>query len=90
MGHFSGDRGRLSLVTTADDVDASTVEPVEESVQGGAGHCADLIPDDHTVNELLPHYQASTPSGHSIGRSCGRSGPGSRWPASLWSGDGSG
>ena len=55
MGHFSGNRGRLSLVATADDLDASTLEPVEESFQGGVGHCADLVPDDHTGNELLPH-----------------------------------
>ena len=55
VGHFSGNRGRLSLVATADDLDASTLEPVEESFQRGAGHCADLVPDDHTVNELLPH-----------------------------------
>ena len=55
VGHFSGNRGRLSLVATADDLDASTLEPVEESFQGGAGHCADLVPDDHTGNELLPH-----------------------------------
>ena len=54
-GHFSGDRGRLSLVATADDLDASTLEPVEESFQGGAGLCADLVTDDHTGNELLPH-----------------------------------
>ena len=46
--HFSGNRGRLSLVATADDLDASTFEPVEESFQGGAGRCADLVPDDHT------------------------------------------
>ena len=55
MGHFSGDKGRLSLVATADDLDASTLEPVEKSFQGGAGHCADLVPDDHTGSELLPH-----------------------------------
>ena len=55
VGHFSGDSGRLSLVATADDLDASTLEPVEESFQGGAGHCADLVPDDHTGNEFLPH-----------------------------------
>ena len=47
---FSGNRGRLSLVATADDLDASTLEPVEESFQGGAGHCADLVPDDHIGN----------------------------------------
>ena len=39
---------RMSLV-------ASTLEPVEKSFQGGAEHCADLVPDDHTGNELLPH-----------------------------------
>ena len=55
VGHFSGDRGRLSLVATADDLDASTLEPIEGSFQGGAGHCGDLVPDDHTGNELLPH-----------------------------------
>ena len=47
LWHFSGVRGRLSLVATADDLDASTLEPVEESFQGGAGHCADLVPDNH-------------------------------------------
>ena len=79
------------MVAIADDLDASTLEPVEESFQGRAGHCADLVPDDHTGNELLPHpFQASTPSCHSNGRSCGRSGPGRPWPASLWPGDGSG
>ena len=55
VGHFSGNRGRLSLVATADDLDALTLGPVEESFQGGSGHCADLVPDDHTGNELLPH-----------------------------------
>ena len=38
--HFSGDWGRL---------------PVEEAFQSGAGHCADLVPDDHTGNEFLSH-----------------------------------
>ena len=51
VGHFSGDRGWLPLVATADDLDASTLESVEESFQGGAGHCADLVPDNHTGNE---------------------------------------
>ena len=55
VGHFSGDRGRLSLFATADDLDASTFEPVEESFQSGAGHCANLVPADHTGNELLPY-----------------------------------
>ena len=53
MGHLFGDRGRLSLVATANELDASTLEPVEESFQGWAWHCADLVPDDHTVNELM-------------------------------------
>ena len=71
MGHFSGDRGRLSLVATADDLDASTLEPVEESFQGGAGHCADLVPDDHSRNELLPHpfrrpLRLATPSEEAV------------------------
>ena len=36
--HFSGDWGRLPLVATADDLDTSTLEPVEEGFQrvGGA------------------------------------------------------
>ena len=29
--------------------------PVEEDAQSGAGHCADLVPDDHTGNEFLSH-----------------------------------
>ena len=71
VGHFSDDRGRLSLVATADDLDASTLEPVEESFQGGAGHCADLVPDDHTGNELLPHpfwrpLRLATPSEEAV------------------------
>ena len=71
VGHFSGDRVRLSLVATADDLDASTLEPVEESLQGGAGHCADLVPDDHTGNELLPHpfrspLRLATPSEEAV------------------------
>ena len=71
VGHFSCDRGRLSLVATADDLDASTLEPVEESFQGGAGHCADLVPDDHTRNELLPHpfrrpLRLATPSEEAV------------------------
>ena len=71
MGHFSGDRRRLSLVATAYDLNASTLEPVEESFQGGAGHCADLVPDDHTGNELLPHpfrrpFRLATPSEEAV------------------------
>ena len=53
MWHFSGDWWRLPLVATADDLDAPTPEPVEEGFQSGAGHCADLVPDDHTGNEFL-------------------------------------
>ena len=53
--HFSGDWGRLPLVATADDLDAQTLEPVEEGFQCGAGHCANLVPDDHTGNEFLSH-----------------------------------
>ena len=37
VGDFSGDRGRLSLVATADDLDASTLEQVQESFQVKAG-----------------------------------------------------
>ena len=71
VGHFSGDRGRLSLVATADDLDASTLEPVEESFQRGAGHCADLVRDDHMGNELLPHpfrrpLRLATPSEEAV------------------------
>ena len=53
--HYSGDWGRLPLVATADDLDAPSLEPVEEGFQSGAGHCADLVPDDHTGNEFLFH-----------------------------------
>ena len=53
--HFCGDWGRLPLVVTADDLDAPTLEPVEEGFQSGAGHCADLVRDDHTGNEFLSH-----------------------------------
>ena len=51
--HFSRDLGRLPLVATADDLDASTLEQVEEDIQSGAGHCLDLVPDDHAEDELL-------------------------------------
>ena len=40
---------------TADDLDVPTFEPAKEGFQGGAGHRAHLIPDDHTGNECLPH-----------------------------------
>ena len=53
--HFSGDWGRLPLVAAADDLDAPTLEPVEEGFQSGAGHCADLVPYDQTGNKLLSH-----------------------------------
>ena len=53
--HFSGDWGRLPLVTAADDLDAPTLESVEKGFQSGVGHCADLVPDDHTGNEFLSH-----------------------------------
>ena len=71
VGHFSGDRGRLSLLATADDLDASTLEPVEQSFQSGAGHCEDLVPDDHTGNELLSHpfrrpLRLATPSEEAV------------------------
>ena len=86
VGHFCGDRRRLSLVATADDLDASTIEPVEESFQGGAGHCADLVPDDHTGNEILPHsfrrtLRLATQSEEAV------VGLGLDWPASLSPGD---
>ena len=61
MWDFSGNLGQLPLVATADDLDALTLEPVEEGLKSGAGHCADLIPDDHTGNELLSH-----PFGHPL------------------------
>ena len=53
--HFSGDCGWLSLVAAADDLDAPTLEPVEESFESGARHCADLVPYDQTGNKLLSH-----------------------------------
>ena len=53
--HFSGDRERLPMVAAADDLDAPTLAPVEEGFQSGVGHCADLVPDDHMGNELLPN-----------------------------------
>ena len=89
--HLSGNRGRLSLVATADDLDASTLEPVEESFQGGAGHCADLVQDDHTGNELLPYpsrppLRLATPSEEAV-VGLGLDAP---WSASLWPGDGLG
>ena len=71
MGHFSGDRGRLSLVATADDLNASHLEPVQESFEGWAGHCADLVPNEHTGNELPPHpcrrpLRVATPSEEAV------------------------
>ena len=81
VGYFSGDSGWLSLVATADDLDASTLEPVEKSFQGGAGHCADLVSDDHTGNELPPHpfrcqLRMATPSEEAVvGLGLGAPGP---------------
>ena len=46
--------GRLPPVATADDLDASTLERVEEDFQSGAGHCADLVPDDGDHDVLPP------------------------------------
>ena len=71
VGHFSGDRGRLSLVATADDLNASHLEPVQESFEGWAGHCADLVPNEHTGNELPPHpcrrpLRVATPSEEAV------------------------
>ena len=51
----------LHLVAAADDLDAPTLEPVEEGFQSGVGHCADLIPYDQTGNKLLSH-----PFGHPV------------------------
>ena len=47
--------GAAALIATADVLDAPSLEPVEEGLQCGAGHCADLVPDDHTGNEFLSH-----------------------------------
>ena len=49
-----GDWRWLPLVTTADDLDAATLEPVKEDLQRGAGYREFLVPDDHPGNELLP------------------------------------
>ena len=59
------------MVATADNLDASTLEPVEGSFLGVAGHCADLVPDDHTGNELLSHpfrcpLRLATPSEEAV------------------------
>ena len=89
MWHFSGDWGLLPLVATADDLDAPTLEPVEEGFQSGAGHCADLVPDDHMGNEFLSHPLGrpvclATPAEEVV------IGSGRPWPTPLWPGDGSG
>ena len=53
--NFSGDWRWLPLVTTADDLDAATLEPVKEDLQRGTGYREFLVPDDHPGKELLPH-----------------------------------
>ena len=55
MWHFSRDEGRLPLIAKADALDSPSLEPVEEGLQSGAGHCADLVADDHTGNKFLSH-----------------------------------
>ena len=57
--------------------------PFDESFQGEAWHCADLVPDDHRGNELLPNpfrrpLRLATPSEEAW----------TPWPTSLWPGDG--
>ena len=46
----------LTLVAAADNLDASVFEPVEEGLQNGQGHGADLVRDDHPRDELLAHF----------------------------------
>ncbi|MEW8686005.1 MAG: hypothetical protein AB2556_09370 [Candidatus Thiodiazotropha sp.] len=53
--HLTRNPGRLFLVAAAFDLDASTIEPIEEGFQDGARHSADLVPDDHAGNEFLSH-----------------------------------
>ena len=50
MWHFSGNWGGCPW-----SPQQMTWTPVEEGFQSGAGHCADLVPDDHTGNEFLSH-----------------------------------
>ena len=52
--HFFGDWGRLPLVAAADDLDAPTLDPVEEGFQSVAGHCAD-VPYYQTGNKVLSY-----------------------------------
>ena len=54
--HLTGNWGWLPLVATADDLDASTLEPVEEGFQNRAGYRAYLVPDNHPGDEFLPHH----------------------------------
>ena len=85
--HFSGNRGRSPQQMTW------TPRPsrqLRNSFQVGAVHCADLVTDDHTGNELLPHPFRRPLCLATIGRSCCRSGPGRPWFASFWPGDGLG
>lgn len=38
-----------------DELDAPTLEPAKEGFQGGVGHRAGLVQDDHIGNDFLPH-----------------------------------
>ena len=59
--HFYGDWGgrlgwgRVSLVTTTDDLNTSAHEPVEKGFQNGLGHGTDLVPDDHPRDIFVSH-----------------------------------
>ena len=86
--HFSDDWRWLPLVTTADDLDAATLEPVKEDLQRGAVYRAYLVPDDHPGNEPPTYFRASILSGHSSG-SCDMSEPGRLGSAFLPPVDGS-
>ena len=55
MRHVSDDWRWLPLVTTADDLDGATLEPVKEDLQRGAGYHEFLVPDVYPGNEILPH-----------------------------------
>ena len=47
--------GRVSLVTTTDDLNTSAHEPVERGFQNGLGHGTDLVPDDHPRDVFVSH-----------------------------------